>query len=77
MAIHAVSNETRTQWDKGGFQVMLKTEVQTEPFGFCDGSDDDERELVSMAEREGADVEIQKRSLKTGRQVWTVRTLSC
>ena len=75
MAIHPVSNETRTRWDKGGFQVMLKTPEQTEPFGFCDGTDEDQREIYAIAEREGADVEIERRSLKTGREIWTIRTL--
>jgi len=74
--IHEFNNANQTRWDKGGFQVMLKTPQSSTPLGFCDGEEADEREIVSMAEAESADVVIDKQRLKTGREIWTVRTTS-
>lgn len=76
VAIEQYSNETQTQWDRGGFQVMIMSEASDRPIGFCDGSDADEAEIQELAEGEGAEIAIDKKLLKTGRQVWTVRTLS-
>jgi hypothetical protein len=53
--------------------VQLKRPNNSRPIGFCDGSPEDLAELLSMAEAEGAeDVTIQKKSLKNGREIWTV-----
>ena len=41
--------------------------------GYCDGTDEDEEELRSIAESEDVDdLPITKKILKTGREVWTV-----
>ena len=76
MAIHEHSNATQTKWDHGEFQVMLKREGVDQPLGFCDGSDADEEAIHQRASKEGAEVEIDKKTLKTGREIWTVRTVS-
>ena len=45
------------------------------PIGFCDGTDADSEELRSRAEAEGADgFAVQKKRLKTGREIWTLGT---
>lgn len=72
MAIHEHSNETQTLWDRGEYQVMLKTPESGRPIGFCDGTPQDEEEVVAIALREGSEVTIDKKRLKTGREIWTV-----
>jgi hypothetical protein len=45
----------------------------TRPMGFCDGTAADLAELHAIAEAEGAEeVAIQKRVLKSGREIWTL-----
>ena len=71
--IYPYSNESQTRWDRGEFQVQLVQENNPRPFGYCDGTAEDEAELVATAEMEGADdFFIQKRVLKTGREIWTL-----
>lgn len=74
MAIRPFNNETHTLWDKGKFRVMLKTPEASQPFGFCDGDDTDEQEIFAIAEAEDAEVVIDKKYLKTGREIWTIRS---
>jgi hypothetical protein len=69
------NNETQTQWDRGELQVMLKNESTDRPIGFCDGTVADEEEILEQAMLEGSEVEIHKKSLKTGREIWTVKRL--
>ena len=76
MAIDPHSNETQTKWDHGDYQVMIKSPRSSRPIGFCDGDPADERQIVEQAMREGAEVEIDKKVLKTGREIWTVRTIA-
>ncbi|MEM1350055.1 MAG: hypothetical protein AAGI01_15960 [Myxococcota bacterium] len=76
MAIYPATNDTQTQWGKGGFGAMLMRPGITDAFGFCDGIEEDEQELLAQAEMEGAEVRIDKKALKSGREVWTVHTLS-
>ena len=75
MSIHPHNNATRTRWDKGGFKIMLRTPEASDPFGYCDGDDEDEQALYSQAEEEGAEVSIERKHLKTGREIWTIRTI--
>ena len=75
MAIERHSNETQTRWDRGDFSVMIKSTTSDRPIGFCDGTDEDEAEIVQTASYEGAEVEIDKKLLKTGREIWTVRAV--
>jgi hypothetical protein len=73
MSIVPHSNESQTQWDHGKFKVQLVQANHPRPFGFCDGSAEDEAELESIAEAEGAvDFSIHKKVLKTGREIWTL-----
>ena len=76
MAIVSHSNESQTRWDRGEFKVMLESPGSSQPMGFCDGSAADENEILEMAEGEGAEVMIDKKPLKSGRAVWTIRTVS-
>lgn len=75
MRIQACSNETQTLWERGEFQVMIKSASTGTIIGFCEGEPADELEIRETAMREGAEVEIDKKLLKTGRQIWTVRAL--
>ena len=71
--IHLYSNETQTRWDKGDFKVQLLVLGNSRPMGFCDGSPEDLAELASIAESEGAgEMQIGKKLLKTGREIWTL-----
>lgn len=71
--IHPYSNATQTRWDKGDFQVQLVISGNSRPMGFCDGSREDLEELASIAESEGAgEMQIHKKVLKTGREIWTL-----
>jgi hypothetical protein len=71
--IHHYSNETQTRWDRGDFKVQLVQANNPRPFGFCDGTAEDQAELQEIADSEGADsLEIVKKVLKTGREIWTL-----
>ena len=71
--IHHYSNETQTRWDRGDFRVQLLQANNPRPFGFCDGTAEDLAELQEIADSEGADsLEIVKKVLKTGREIWTL-----
>ena len=75
MAIEPHNNATQTKWERGEFQVMIKSPRVSNPIGFCDGEKADENEIHERAMREGAEVRIEKKDLKTGRQIWTVHTV--
>jgi hypothetical protein len=71
--IYPHSNETQTKWDRGGFRVQLVQPNNPRPIGYCDGTAADIAELRELAEAEGADnFRIDKKSLKTGREIWTL-----
>ncbi|HEX5660596.1 MAG TPA: hypothetical protein VFX59_25560 [Polyangiales bacterium] len=71
--IYPYDNETQTRWDRGEFKAQLMQRNTTRPLGFCDGTAEDERELLAQAESEGAeDVKISKRVLKSQREIWTL-----
>jgi hypothetical protein len=71
--IHPYSNATQTRWDRGDFKVQLNAANNARPIGFCDGTDADLAELRERAEAEGAEeMSIQKKMLKTGREIWTL-----
>lgn len=72
--IHPWSNATQSKWDKGEFKVQLMTVGSSRPMGFCDGSAADVAELKQMAENENASMHIDKKVLKTGREIWTLRS---
>jgi hypothetical protein len=65
--------ESDRLWGRGELKVQLILPGQTRPMGYCDGTEEDEAELVDIAESEGVDdLPIQKRILKTGREIWTM-----
>ncbi len=71
--IHRYSNATQTRWNRGQFKVRIDVPHSSRPIGFCDGSDEDIAELMTIAETEGAeDVQIHRKLLKTGREIWTL-----
>lgn len=71
--IYKHDNTTQSKWDHGDYQVQLIVPTQPNPIGFCDGTDEDAAELRAIAEAEGAeDFEIQRKVLKTGREIWTL-----
>lgn len=76
MTIHPFTNETQTKWDHEEFQVMIESPSQSRPIGFCDGEPADEKQIHEQAAREGTEVEIEKKVLKTGREIWTVRPVA-
>ena len=71
--IHPYSNETQSKWDKGQFKVQLLLPETTRPMGFCDGTAADVAELKAIAEAENSSMTIEKKVLKTGREIWTLR----
>jgi len=71
--IYPYNNETQTRWDRGELQVQLLQPNNPRPLGFCDGTQEDLSKLQSIAESEGADeFNLNKKTLKTGRQIWTL-----
>ena len=71
--IHPYNNATQPRWDRGEFKVQLNLPNNPRPMGFCDGSPEDVAELLAIAEAEGADdVRIQRKRLKSGREIWTL-----
>ena len=76
MTIEPHNNETQTKWDHGDFQVMIKSPQVDRPIGFCQGTEADENEIVEQAMNEGAEIVIDKKVLKTGREIWTVRPVA-
>ncbi len=66
-------NAAQNRWDRGEFRVQLNVATSSRPMGFCQGTPEDMAELVSIAESEDAgDVVIHKKSLKSGREIWTL-----
>ncbi len=75
MSIEPYSNETQTQWDAGKFQVMVMSPNLAAPIGFCEGTSMDEAEILETAQMEGVEVVIEKKTLKTQREIWTIQTV--
>lgn len=75
--IHLYSDENMRRWNRGEFRVQLDLPGRNRPMGYCDGTSEDEAEIIAMSEGEGEyAIEISKRILKTGREIWTLRTAS-
>ncbi len=71
--IYPYDNETQTRWDRGELAVQILVPNNTKPIGFCDGTNADLQEIASQAEAEDAgEIRIERKHLKTGRQIWTV-----
>ncbi len=72
--IHPFSNATQTRWEKGEFKVQLLLPETSRPMGFCDGTPADVAELRAIAEAENSSMKIDVKVLKTGREIWTLRS---
>ena len=71
--IYLYSHDNLRRWNRGELKVQISVPDQTKPLGWCDGTDEDEDELRGIAEAEDVEsLPIQKRILKTGRELWTV-----
>lgn len=71
--IHWYDNNSLLRWNRGELKVQLNAPGRTRPIGYCDGTDEDEDELRTLAESEDVEnLPITKRILKTGREIWTV-----
>jgi hypothetical protein len=71
--IHPYDNSTQKRWDRGELKVQLNQPDNPRPIGYCDGSPEDVNELLSIAEAEGVyDAKIDRKILKTGREIWTL-----
>ena len=71
--IYPYDNSTQTRWSRGEFKVQLNLPNHPRPMGFCDGSPEDVAEILAVAEAEGAgNLEIHRKLLKTGREIWTL-----
>lgn len=71
--IHPFDNENSTRWSRGDFAVQIEQAGHTRPMGYCDGTEEDERELRALAENEGVeDLRIHRKRLKSGREIWTL-----
>lgn len=74
--IHKADDRGNLLWSRGEVKVQLLVPGMSRPIGYCDGTEQDEEELRSIAESEGVDdLPIKKRVLKTGREIWTMGTL--
>jgi len=71
--IHPYDNATQTRWNKGEFKVQLQQPESSRPMGYCDGTPADVAELQAIAESENTSMKIDKKVLKTGREIWTLR----
>ena len=72
--IHPHSNATQSRGDKGEFKVQLLLPENSRPMGFCDGTPADIAELKAIAEAENSSMKIEVKVLKTGREIWTLRS---
>lgn len=71
--IHPYTHDELRKWNRGDHRVQIDIPGRRLPMGYCDGTDEDEAELRSIAEDEGMeDLPIERRVLKTGREIWTV-----
>lgn len=71
--IHPYNNANASRWSHDEFRVRLDLPGHSQPFGYCDGTAEDEQELRSLTEMEGiSELRIDKKVLKSGRQIWTV-----
>lgn len=71
--IHRHDNQSMALWDHGDLKVKIVVPTSDRPIAYCDGTKEDEAELAAIAEAEGTELPtIQRRVLKTGREIWTI-----
>ena len=71
--IHRYDSKSLTLWDRGELKVKIVVPTSDRPIAYCDGTEEDEIELRAIAEAEGTELPtIQRKILKTGREIWTI-----
>ena len=71
--IRRYDDKSLALWDRGDLKVKIIVPTSDRPIAFCDGTDEDERELHAIAEAEGTELPtIHRKVLKTGREIWTI-----
>ena len=71
--IHPYTNQNLALWDRGELKVMILVPTNDRPIAYCDGTSEDEEALRVIAEDEGTELPtIQRKVLKTGREIWTI-----
>lgn len=71
--IHRYDNKSLALWEHGDLKVQIVVPTSERPVAYCDGTDEDERELQAIAEEEGTELPtIKRKILKTGREIWTI-----
>lgn len=71
--IYPYDHKSLALWERGELKVKIMVPTSDRPVAYCDGTDQDEEELRSIAEAEGAELpNIRRKVLKTGREIWTV-----
>ncbi len=72
MAIHIAETNTHNNFAKGRIRVQVISNHGV-VLCYCDGEEADTEALYQMADDEGAEgLEIKKKSLKSGQEIWTV-----
>lgn len=65
--------QAQQRWNRGELKVEVRVPGSDRPVAYCDGTEDDVRELESIAQAEGTELPtIHRRVLKTGREIWTI-----
>lgn len=71
--IHKYSMDGVRAWNRGDYKVQIMVPTHDRPIAWCDGTDEDLAELRAIAEEEGTELPtVQRRVLKTGREIWTI-----
>lgn len=71
--IYPYNNKNLALWDRGDLKVQILVPTSDRPLAYCDGTEEDEAELQSIAESEGTELPtIHRKILKTGREIWTI-----
>ena len=71
--IYPYNNTNLSLWDRGELKVQVNVPTNSRPVAYCDGTAEDEAELKAIAEEEGTELaEIQRKVLKSGREIWTI-----
>ena len=71
--IHKYSLRALQGWNRGDYQVQVMVPGNDHPVAYCDGTDEDIEALRAIAREEGTELaDINRRILKTGREIWTI-----
>ncbi len=71
--VYPYNMKSLQQWNRGVHKVQIMVPGHDKPVAYCDGTEQDIRDLRATAEEEGTELpEIRRRILKTGREIWTI-----